>query len=65
MTCVTTPMFSLMLNGSLTRFFGDQRGLRQIDHMSPLLFPLCMVYVDMILCFVSKRGSSSMLNARN
>ncbi|XP_048497890.1 uncharacterized protein LOC125496470 [Beta vulgaris subsp. vulgaris] len=55
MLCITTPMFSIMINGSMCGFFKAQRGLRQGDPISPLIFALCMDYLDRILSYVSEQ----------
>ena len=55
MRCVTTPTFTLMLNGVPTGFYKSQRGLWQGDPMSPLLFVLCMEYFARVMRYVGKQ----------
>ena len=38
--CITTPMFSISVNGELTRFFASKMGLRQGDPLLPFCFVL-------------------------
>ena len=40
--CITTPMFSICINGELTGFFASKKGVRQGDPLSSFLFLIAM-----------------------
>ena len=54
--CISTVRFSVIVNGSLTGFFDNSRGLRQGDPLSPLLFLLIMEALSCMLRRSVERG---------
>ena len=54
MACVTTPTYSIALNGSLFGHITGRKGLRQGDPLSPFLFVLCLEYFSRSLKVVTE-----------
>ncbi|KAL9239029.1 hypothetical protein vseg_013387 [Gypsophila vaccaria] len=55
MECITTPTFSISLNGEMFGYFQGQWGLRQGDPRSPLIFTICMEYLARTLKYAAKK----------
>lgn len=56
MTCVTTPTFSILINGKPFRHITPSRGLRQGDPLLPYLFLLCAKGFTSLLVQVKVEG---------
>jgi hypothetical protein len=59
MRCVSTIQFSILINGSPSKSFRPQRGLRQGDPLSPYLFILC---VDVLSGLIAKAKSNNIIH---
>lgn len=61
MECISCPKFSILINGSLKRFFQGTRGLRQGDPISSYLFCLAIEIFSSILEKEISTGNISLI----
>lgn len=54
--CVTSPYFSIALNGSLARYFPGSREIWQGDPLSPYLFVITVDYLSSLLDSATQGG---------
>lgn len=59
MACISTPSFSVLINGSATLFFHSEQGLRQGCPLSPLLFLIVMDSLSRLIESVKRIGDFS------
>lgn len=57
MTCVETPLLSILWEGEQTDFFKPGRGIRQGDPISPYLFVLCIERLSHIILKEVDKGN--------
>ena len=53
--CITTPKFSICVNGELTGFFASKRGVRQGDPLSSFLFLIAMEAFSFSFFWINKK----------
>eukprot|EP00253_Pinus_taeda_P035172 PITA_35172 len=56
MACITTPTFSVLINGSASQFFHSERRLRQGCPLSPLLFLIVMDALSQLIDSAKRNG---------
>lgn len=54
--CITSPSFSVQVNGELAGYFQSKRGLRQGCSLSPCLFVICMSVLSRMIDEAAGRG---------
>eukprot|EP00253_Pinus_taeda_P004952 PITA_04952 len=57
MACISSPSFSILINGSASHFFHSERGLRQGCPLSPLLFLLVMEGLSRLIISATRNGT--------